>query len=226
MGSIPVGVTVAEWPALWLADFKLKRDGAAVAAGHGKGACLPNPVIGGNAMALSLEEKKAVVDEVGGVARSALSMVAAEYRGLTVAEMTDLREQARKDGVYLRVVKNTLARRALDGTEFEVVKNDLSGPLLLAFSQADPGAAARLARDFAKSHGKFVPRCAAVGGERLAAEELDRLANLPTRDQALAQLLGVMKAPIEKFVRTLAEPSAKLVRTFAAIRDQKQEHAA
>jgi large subunit ribosomal protein L10 len=177
-------------------------------------------------MALSLEEKKAVVAEVADVAKSAFSMVAAEYRGLTVAQMTDLRVQARKGGVYLKVVKNTLARRALEGTDFEVAKDGLTGPLLLAFSREDPGAAARLIRDFAKQHDKFVPRLAAVGGQRLEANQLDRLANLPTREQALAKLLYVMKAPVEKLVRTLAEPHAKLVRTVAAIRDLKEKQAA
>jgi large subunit ribosomal protein L10 len=177
-------------------------------------------------MALSLEEKKAVVAEVADVAKSAFSMVAAEYRGLTVAQMTDLRVQARKGGVYLKVVKNTLARRALEGTDFEVAKDDLTGPLVLAFSTDDPGAAARLVRDFAKQHDKLVPRLAAVGGQKLEPSQLDRLANLPTREQALSKLMYVMKAPVEKLVRTLAEPHAKLVRTVAAIRDLKEKQAA
>lgn len=173
-------------------------------------------------MALSFAEKQAVVKEVSEIASGALSLVAAEYRGLTVEELTELRVKAREGGVYLRVVKNTLARRALEGTEFECVNDDLVGPLLLAFSQDDPGAAARLVRDFAKGHDLLVPKMAAVGGEKLDGSELGRLANLPTRDQALAMLMGVMKAPVEKLVRTMAEPHAKFVRTLAAVRDQKE----
>lgn len=173
-------------------------------------------------MALSLEEKKAVVAEVSDMASGALSVVAAEYRGLTVDELTQLRAKARQGGVGLRVVKNSLAKRAFGGTEFECMNDGLAGPLIFAFSNEDPGSAARLVRDFAKAHDKLVPKLAAVGGETLSAAELDRLANLPTRDQALSMLLGVMKAPVEKLVRTLAEPHAKLVRTTAAVRDQKE----
>ncbi len=176
-------------------------------------------------MALTLEEKKRVVAEVAEVAADANSAVVAEYCGLTVAEMTELRSKAREADVYLRVVKNTLARRAVAGTEFECLQEVLRGPLLLAFSMDDPGAAARLLRDFAKEHGALKAHALAVGGECLPGTEIDRLANLPTRDQALAMLMGVMKAPVEKFVRTLAEPYAKLVRTVAAVRDQKQSAA-
>jgi large subunit ribosomal protein L10 len=159
---------------------------------------------------------------VSEVAAKALSAVAAEYRGLTVEQMNALRVEARKAGVYLRVVKNTLARRAIAGTEFECISDALTGPLVLAFSVEDPGAAARVMKDFAKSNEQLVVRMLAVGGEMLPAKDLDRLASLPTRDEALAMLMGTMKAPISKFVRTLAEPHAKLVRTFAAVRDQKQ----
>ena len=173
-------------------------------------------------MALSLEEKKAVVKEVAGVANKAFSVVAAEYRGLTVEELTEFRAKAREGGVWVKVVKNNLAKRAFEGTDFECVNDDLVGPLILAFSMEDPGAAARLVQDFAKGHDKLVPRLAAVCGERLEASDLKRLANLPTYDQALSMLMGVMKAPIEKFVRTLAEPNAKLARTIAAVRDQKE----
>ena len=176
-------------------------------------------------MALTLEEKKRVVAEVAEVAADANSAVAAEYCGLTVAEMTELRARAREMDVYLRVVKNTLARRAVEGTAFECLRDELRGPLLLAFSMEDPGAAARLLKDFAKEHEALKPHALAIGGECLPGSEIDRLASLPTREQALAMLMGVMKAPIEKFVRTLAEPHAKLVRTVAAIRDQKQSAA-
>ncbi len=173
-------------------------------------------------MALNIEQKKAVVAEVGEVARSALAAVAAEYCGLTVEEMTDLRVKARAGGVYLKVAKNTLVRRAVEGTEFECMQDELTGPLLFAFSMDDPGAAARLVKDYAKDHDKLIARLVAVGGQMFDASELDRLSKLPTYDQAIALLMGVMKAPIEKFVRTLAEPHAKLVRTVAAIRDAKQ----
>jgi len=173
-------------------------------------------------MALNLEQKKAVVAEVSQVAGSALAAVAAEYRGLTVTEMTELRVKARQDGVFVKVAKNTLVRRAVEGTEFECIADALTGPLLFAFSMEDPGAAARLVKDYAKDHDKLIARLVAVGGQLFDASELDRLSKLPTRDQALAILMGVMKAPIEKFVRTMAEPHAKLVRTVAAVRDAKQ----
>jgi len=173
-------------------------------------------------MALNLEGKKALVAEVAKVAAQAQSVVAAEYRGLTVGQMTELRARARRQGVYMRVVKNTLARKALAGTSFESVGPKLKGPLVLAFSKDDPGAAARVVKDFAKGHEKLVATLVALGGQVLPAGELDRVASLPTREQALSMLLGVLKAPMSKLVRTLAEPPAKLARTLAAVRDQKQ----
>lgn len=173
-------------------------------------------------MALNLEQKKAVVAEVADAANKALAAVAAEYRGLTVEEMTELRVKAREGGVVLKVAKNTLVRRAVEGTEYECMQESLTGPLLFAFSMEDPGSAARLVKDFSKGHDKLVARLVAVGGELYDASELERLSSLPTYDQAIAILMGVMKAPIEKFVRTLAEPHTKLVRTVAAVRDSKQ----
>jgi large subunit ribosomal protein L10 len=173
-------------------------------------------------MALRLEDKKAVVAEVSAVATKALSAVAAEYRGLSVTQLTALRKKARESGVYVRVVKNTLARKAVEGTEFACMQEGLVGPLIIAFSLEDPGAAARLISDFAKGNDKLVTKLVAVGGKAYGASELERLSKLPTRDQAIAILMGTMKAPVEKFVRTLAEPTAKMVRTVAAIRDQKQ----
>lgn len=173
-------------------------------------------------MALSLEQKKAVVAEVNEVAQTALSAIAAEYHGLSVAALTDLRKKARESGVYVRVVKNTLAKRALADTEFACMSDGLVGPLLLAFSQEDPGAAARLLGDFKKSNDAFDVKLVALGGVLYPASDLKRLADLPTKDQAIGILMGLMKAPIEKFVRTLAEPHAKLVRTVAAVRDQKE----
>ncbi len=172
-------------------------------------------------MALRLEDKKALVAEVAQVAASAHSAVAAEYRGLTVTEMTELRKQAREGGVYLRVVKNTLARRAVEGTDFECMQEGFQGPLILAFSQEDPGAAARVVKAFAKDHDKLVTRLVSVGGELLPAADLDRLASLPTLDEARAMLLGVFQAPASKLVRTLAEPAAALARVIAARRDQQ-----
>ena len=173
-------------------------------------------------MALNLEDKKALVAEVAAVAAKAQSVVAAEYRGLTVGQMTELRSKARKSGVYMRVVKNTLARKALAGTSFESVGPKLKGPLVLAFSKDDPGAAARVVKDFAKLNEKLVATLVSLGGQVLPGAQLEKVASLPTREQALSMLLGVMKAPIQKFVRTLAEPPALLARTLAAVRDQKQ----
>ena len=175
-------------------------------------------------MALNLEQKKAVVAEVADAASKALAAVAAEYRGLTVEEMTELRAKAREGGVYLKVAKNTLVRRAVEGTEYECMQESLAGPILLAFSMEDPGAAARLVKEYSKDHNKLIAKLVAVGGQMYDASELERLSSLPTYDQAIAILMGVMKAPIEKFVRTLAEPHTKLVRTVAAVRDAK--HAA
>jgi len=173
-------------------------------------------------MALTLEQKKAVVAEVSEVARSAHSAVAAEYRGITVEKMTEMRVKARNEGVYLKVAKNTLVKRAVEGTEFECMAEELTGPLLFAFSIEDPGAAARLIKNFSKGDDKLVVRLVAMGARLYQASEVERLASLPTRDQAIAMLMGVMKAPIDKFVRTLAEPHTKLVRTVAAVRDSKQ----
>ena len=177
-------------------------------------------------MALNLEDKKALVAEVSAVAATALSVVAAEYRGLTVSQMTDLRLKARTAGVYVRVVKNTLARKAMAGTSFECMSAVLKGPLVLAFSKDDPGAAARVVKAFAKDNDKLVTTAVSLGGQLLAASALDKVASLPTREQALAQLLGVMKAPIQKLAATLAAAPSKLVRTLAAVRDQKQAAAA
>ena len=173
-------------------------------------------------MALNIEQKKAVVAEVADTASKALAAVAAEYRGLTVEEMTELRVKAREGGVVLTVAKNTLVRRAVEGTEYECMQDSLTGPLLLAFSMDDPGAAARLVKDYSKDHEKLIAKLVAVGGQLYDASELERLSKLPTYDQAIAILMGVMKAPIEKFVRTLAEPHTKLVRTVAAVSDAKQ----
>lgn len=176
-------------------------------------------------MALTLEDKKQIVSEVATVAADAHSAIAAEYRGLTVEEMNDLRVKARQGGVYLRVVKNTLARRAVEGTDFECMKEGMVGPLVLAFSQEDPGAAARLLKDFVKEHDELKIKLIAISGQLLGANELERLASLPTKEQAISMLMAVMKAPLDKFARTLNEVPGKLVRTVAAVRDQKQASA-
>jgi len=172
-------------------------------------------------MALKLEDKKAFVKEVNAVAGESVTAVAAEYRGLSVAEMTELRKEARGAGVYLRVVKNTLARRAVEGTEFECMKDTLKGPILLAFAKDDPGAAARVIKDFAKGHDALQAVSLSAGGQLLPASDLNKLASLPTLDQARAMLLGVMVAPMSKLVRTLAEPSAMIARTLSARGDQE-----
>jgi large subunit ribosomal protein L10 len=172
-------------------------------------------------MSLNIEQKKALVTEVHEIALKAQSVVAAEYRGLSVTQVTSLRAQARKSGVYVRVVKNTLARKAVAGTSFECIAPLLKGPLILAFSNEDPGSAARVVKAFAKDNDKLVTTLLSLGGQLLPAKALDQVASLPTRDQALSMLLGVMKAPISKFVRTLAEPHSMLVRTVGAVKDQK-----
>lgn len=176
-------------------------------------------------MTLKLDDKKAIVAEVAAVAKNATSVVAADYCGLTVAQLTELRKTARNSGVYMRVIRNTLARRAFEGTQFECMDPALVGPLVLAFSKDDPGAAARVIKDFAKKFEKLVVRALSVDGALLPGSDLNRLASLPTRDQAIAQLMSVMNAPITKFVRTLAEPHSQLVRAFGAVRDQKQQTA-
>jgi large subunit ribosomal protein L10 len=171
---------------------------------------------------LNLEEKKAVVAEVAEVAGSAYSAIAAEYSGLTVGQMTELRAKARESGVYLRVVKNKLARRAFEGTDFACMADGLVGQLILAFSQEDPGSAARVIKDFSKENDKLVVKLVAIGGKLLAASDIDTLAKMPTYDQAISMLMAVMKAPVEKLARTMNEVPGKLVRTVAAIRDAKE----
>ena len=171
---------------------------------------------------LTKEQKEAIVAEVAIVARGAHSAIAAEYRGLSVEQMTKLRQDARNAGVYLRVVRNTLARRALTDTGYACMSDSLKGPLILAFSKEEPGAAARVMRDFAKDNDKLVVKAIALSGNLLAPGDLAALATMPTRDEALSQLLAVMKAPIGKLASTLQAPVGKLVRTVAAVRDQKQ----
>ena len=172
-------------------------------------------------MPLNLENKRAIVAEVNAIASEALSAVVADYRGLTVSEMTELRSKARATGVYLKVVRNTLARRAVEGTDYACLDETLVGPTILAFSQEDPGAAARLFKDFAKDHDKLEVRALSVGGLLYGAKDIDILAKLPTREQALSTLLSVMQAPVAKFVRTCNEVPTKAARVLVAIKDQK-----
>jgi len=175
-------------------------------------------------MSLNLAQKQAVVAEVAQVAASAQSAIAAEYRGLNVAQLTALRAKARENGVYLRVVKNSLARRAVQGTQFECMQTGFVGPLILAFSQEDPGSAARLFKDFAKdkANEKFVVKTLSVGGQVLPAADLDRLASMPTKEEAISMLMACLRAPLDKLARTLNDVPGKLVRTVEAIRQQKE----
>ena len=173
-------------------------------------------------VAIRLEDKKAIVAEVNETATSALSLVIADARGVSVDGMTALRKDARENQVTIRVVRNTLAKRALEGTDYECVNDSLAGPSLFGFSMEDPGAAARLFKDFAKENKNFEVKALAVSGQMLGADQLDVLAKLPTRDQALSMLMSVMKAPATKLVQTMNEVPGKLVRTLAAVRDQKE----
>jgi large subunit ribosomal protein L10 len=173
-------------------------------------------------MPLNLEDKKVLVAEVTEVAKSALSVVAAEYRGLTVAQMTDLRSKARAQGVYMRVVKNTLARKALAGTAFEPVGSKLKGPLVLAFSKDDPGAAARVVKAFSKDNEKLVATLVSLGGDVLPGKDLEKVASLPSRDQARAQLLGLLMAPMQQLAAVIAAPAQDLARVLSAYADKRQ----
>ena len=176
-------------------------------------------------MAIRLEDKQKIVSEVNEAANSALSAVLADYRGVSVEKLTTLRKIARENGVYLRVVRNTLLRRAVEGTEFECLSEAFVGPTILAFSQEDPGAAARVLKDFAKENDIFEIKALAVGGKVLDASQIDVLAKLPTYDQAIATLMSVMIAPVTKLARTLIEVPTKTTRAVAAVRDQKQQAA-
>lgn len=176
-------------------------------------------------MAIRLEDKQQIVSEVNQAASSALSAVLADYRGVTVEDMTALRKNARANKVYLRVVRNTLLKRAVADTEFECIQEALVGPTILAFSQEDPGAAARVLKDFAKENDDFEIKALSVGGQLMDASQIDVLAKLPTVDQARSMLMSVMLAPVTKLARTMNEVPSKLTRAVAAVRDQKQDAA-
>ena len=173
-------------------------------------------------MVLKLDDKKAIVAELAGVVEQSVSAIAADYRGLTVSEMTELRSTARKAGIVMRVYRNTLARRAVKETTFACLTDALVGPIVLFFSQDEPGAAARLLRDFVKAHEALEVKALVLDGQLLGPDQLKAVASLPSREEALASLLSVMNAPVTKFVRTLAEPYAQMVRVMGQVRDKKQ----
>jgi large subunit ribosomal protein L10 len=172
-------------------------------------------------VALGLEAKKEIVAEVSDVASQALSVAVAEYRGLEVADLTALRNKAREQGVYLKVIRNTLAKRALVDSKFEDLNSALTGPLIYGFSLEAPGGAARLFKDFSKENDTLKVTALSIGSGLLGPEKLDAVASLPTRDEALAKLLATFKAPVGKFVRTINEVPTKFARVLAAIKDTK-----
>jgi len=171
---------------------------------------------------LKLDQKKNIVSSVAKLAQNAQSIVAVDYRGLKVTDMVLLRVEARKNNVHLQVVRNTLAKRALAGTTFECLEKALKGPVLLAFAKNEVSASARLIRDFAKTNDKLKVKGLALNNQLYGPEQLDAIAKLPTKEEAISKLMSVMQAPIVKLARTIAEPKAKLVRTIMAVRDKKQ----
>ena len=173
-------------------------------------------------MGLNLEEKQAVVREVSAQVAGAQAIVLAEYRGLEVGNMTELRRRARGSGVYLRVLKNTLARRAVKDTPFAKLADQMVGPLVYGIS-SDPVATAKVMNEFAKGNDKFVIRAGAMPNAVISAKEIAALASLPSREELLSRLMGTMQAPIAKFVRTLNEVPSKFVRALAAVRDAKEQ---
>jgi large subunit ribosomal protein L10 len=173
-------------------------------------------------VALNLNDKKAIVAEVSEVANQSISLVVADYSGIDVPNLTQLRSKARDSDVYLRVVRNTLAKRALQGTQFECVDNALVGPIIFGFAKNEPGAAAKLFKEFAKDNKALEVKALAVGGEYYEASQLDMVAALPTRDEALGMLARTLQAPITNLARTLAEPGTKLTRALDAYRQSKE----
>ena len=176
-------------------------------------------------MGLNLDEKKAVVAEISAEVAKAQAIIVAEYRGLEVGNMTDLRREARKAGVYLRVLKNTLARRAVEGTPFSGLSEHMVGPLVYGISP-DPVATAKLLNDFSKSNDKLVIKAGAMPNAVISAKEVKALATMPSREELIAKLLGTMQAPIAQFVRTLNEVPTRFARGVAAVRDKKEKEGA
>ncbi len=175
-------------------------------------------------MALKIGEKKVVVKEIAEIASTAQSAVAAEYRGLTVQQLSSLRSNARELGVYVKVVKNNLVKIAIKDTSLECMDSSLKGPLIFAFSKDELGAAAKLVNDFKKDNDLLKPVAMAVNGELIDVEKLSQIAALPNRDQAISMLMAVMKLPIEKFVRTLSAPNVKLVQTLSAYKMKLEQN--
>lgn len=175
-------------------------------------------------MGMNRSEKAAMVEDVGAIVAGAQTIIVAEYRGLGVEALTVLRKQARESDVTLRVLKNTLARRAVAGTSFEILADHLVGPLIYSVS-SDPVAAARVLNDFAKDNQKLVLKAGAMGGNLLDVNGVKALASMPSREELLAKLLGTMQAPVATFVRTLNEVPSKFVRALAAVEKQKAEAA-
>ena len=176
-------------------------------------------------MGLSLNDKKAIVTDISAEVANAQAIVIAEYRGVTVDKLTGLRKKARESGVYLRVLKNTLAQRAVKGTAFEGLAAQMSGPLVYAIS-VDPVAAAKVIHEFSKGNDKFIVKGGAMRNQVMNVAQVEQLASMPSREELLAQLMATMNAPITKFVRTLNEVPSKFVRTLAALRDKQQEQEA
>lgn len=172
-------------------------------------------------MGLNLDDKKAVVAEVSAELANAQAVIVAEYRGLEVGQITELRAKARESGVYLRVLKNTLVRRAVEGTPFAGLTEQLVGPLIYGIS-ADPVAPAKVLQEFSKANDKLVVKGGAMANYVMDANGVKALASMPSREELLATLLGTMQAPVAKFVQTLNEVPGKFVRTVAAVRDSKE----
>ena len=174
-------------------------------------------------MPLKLEDKQAIVASVNEVANNASLAIVAEYRGMSVDSMTELRKKAREAGVYLRVVRNTLARRAVSNTDFECLKEILVGPILLAFSKEEPSAAAKVLKEFSKSEDKLLVKGIGLGKQLLDGSTLAKVAKLPTYLESISLLMSVIQAPITQMVRTIAEPQAQLVRTLAAVGEKQDQ---
>lgn len=173
-------------------------------------------------MALNLDDKKAIVAEVSEVAKSAISLVVADYRGLAVPKLTDLRKKARESNVYVRVIRNTLASRAIKGTDCECLDDQLTGPLIFGFAKDEPGAAAKLFRDFSKTNEALKVKALAVAGTAYPATDLDAVASLPTKHEALSQLAAMLMAPVTQLARTVKEPAQMLTRALDDLSKKKQ----
>ena len=176
-------------------------------------------------MTLALEQKKQIVADTRESALAAITTVIADYRGMSVSEFTSMRKQARENGVQLQVIRNSLARLALEGTDHECLRDSIAGPTMFAFSPADPGAGARLLKDVKNAGGGLEVKAISVAGKLCSGEELDRVASLPTKDEAIAKLMSVMLGPVTKLTQTMQSIPSKLVRTIAAVRDQKESGA-